>query len=49
MEAILNAGPSKNLNPVLLLDTLLKLAELHFEWRSVKRLNLLKADLTEYI
>lgn len=49
MEAVLNAGPSKNLNPVLLLDTLLKLAELHFEWRSVKRLNLLKADLTEYI
>lgn len=48
IKAVLNAGPAKNLSPVLLLDTLLKLADLDFEWRSIKRLNLLKADLTEY-
>lgn len=49
LEAVLCAGPSKNLSPVLLLDTLLKQAGLDFEWRSIRRLNLLKADKSEYI
>lgn len=44
-EIILNirlaAGPEKNLNPTLLFDTLIRLIDMDFEWRSIARISLL--------
>lgn len=42
------AGPEKNLNPSLLFDTIIRLIDTDFEYKSISRINLLKADLTEY-
>lgn len=44
-EIVLNirlaAGPEKNLNPTLLFDTIIKLIDMDFEWRSIARISLL--------
>ncbi len=42
------AGPEKNLNPVLLFDTMIRLMEMDYEWKEIARINLLTADLKEY-
>ncbi|MBQ3905005.1 MAG: DUF2344 domain-containing protein [Eubacterium sp.] len=42
------AGPEKNLNPSLLFDTLIRLIDTDYEWKSISRINLLTADLSEY-
>ena len=44
-EIVLNirlaAGPERNLNPTLLFDTIIKLIDMDFEWRSIARISLL--------
>lgn len=44
-EIVLNirlaAGPEKNLNPTLLFDTIIRLIDMDFEWRSIARISLL--------
>lgn len=51
-EIVLNtrllAGPNKNLNPSLLFDTIIRLVEMDFEWKSIGRINLLTKDFKEY-
>ena len=51
-EVVLNtrllAGPDKNLNPSLLFDTIIRLIEMDFEWKSISRIRLLTKDLKEY-
>ncbi len=42
------AGPEKNLNPTLLFDTIIRLIETDYEWKSISRINLLTADFSEY-
>ncbi|MBE6720579.1 MAG: DUF2344 domain-containing protein [Ruminococcaceae bacterium] len=42
------AGPEKNLNPSLLFDTLIRLIDMDYEWKSISRINLLTKDLKEY-
>ncbi len=42
------AGPEKNLNPSLLFDTLIRLIDTDYEWKSISRINLLTADFSEY-
>ena len=42
------AGPDKNLNPSLLFDTIIRLIDMDFEWKSISRINLLTSDLKEY-
>lgn len=42
------AGPDKNLNPSLLFDTIIRLIDMDFEWKSIGRINLLTKDLKEY-
>lgn len=42
------AGPDKNLNPSLLFDTIVRLIDMDFEWKSISRINLLTSDLKEY-
>ena len=42
------AGPDKNLNPSLLFDTIIRLIDMDFEWKSIARIRLLTKDLTEY-
>lgn len=42
------AGPDKNLNPSLLFDTIIRLIEMDFEWKSIARINLLTKDYKEY-
>lgn len=42
------AGPEKNLNPSLLFDTLIRLIDMDYEWKSISRINLLTADFGEY-
>lgn len=42
------AGPDKNLNPTLLFDTLIRLIDMDYEWKSIARINLLCDDLKEY-
>lgn len=42
------AGPDKNLNPTLLFDTLIRLIDMDYEWKSIARINLLCEDLKEY-
>jgi radical SAM-linked protein len=43
------AGPDKNLNPSLLFDTIIRLIDIDFEWKSIARISLLTADLKEYL
>lgn len=42
------AGPDKNLNPSLLFDTIIRLIDMDYEWKSIARINLLTKDLKEY-
>lgn len=47
-EIILNirlaAGPERNLNPTLLFDTIIRLIDMDFEWRSIARITLLNKN-----
>lgn len=51
-EIVLNirlaAGIEKNLNPTLLFDTIIRLIETDFEWRSISRIKLLDKDYNEF-
>lgn len=42
------AGPDKNLNPSLLFDTIIRLIETDFEWKSIARISLLDKDYKEF-
>lgn len=42
------AGQDKNLNPSLLFDTLIRLIEMDFEWKSIARISLLDKDYKEF-
>lgn len=42
------AGPDKNLNPSLLFDTLIRLIDMDFEWKSIARISLLDKDYKEF-
>lgn len=42
------SGPDKNLNPSLLFDTIIRLIDMDFEWKSIARINLFTKDLQEY-
>lgn len=42
------AGAEKNLNPSLLFDTIIRLIDMDYEWKSISRINLLTADFCEY-
>ncbi|MDD6603479.1 MAG: TIGR03936 family radical SAM-associated protein [Eubacteriales bacterium] len=42
------AGPEKNLNPALLFDTLIRLIDMDYQWKSIARINLLTKDFKEY-
>ncbi len=48
INARLLAGPDKNLNPVLLFNTIISLADLDYQWNSISRIRLLTKDLKEY-
>lgn len=48
INARLLAGPDKNLNPVLLFNTIIGLAGLDYQWNSISRIRLLTKDLKEY-
>ena len=42
------AGPEKNLNPSLLFDTIIRLLDMDFEWKSIARISLLDKDYKEF-
>lgn len=42
------AGTDKNLNPTLLFDTLMRLADTDYEWKSISRISLLKKDYSQF-
>lgn len=42
------AGPDKNLNPSLLFDTIIRIIDMDYEWKSIGRINLLTKDFKEY-
>ena len=42
------AGSDKNLNPSLLFDTIIRLIDMDFEYKSISRIRLLTSDLKEY-
>lgn len=42
------AGVEKNLNPSLLFDTIIRLIEMDFEWKSISRISLLDKDYKEF-
>lgn len=42
------AGPEKNLNPSLLFDTIIRLIDMDFEWKSISRISLLDKDYQEF-
>lgn len=42
------AGSDKNLNPSLLFDTIIRLIDMDFEYKSIARIRLLTSDLKEY-
>lgn len=42
------SGPDKNLNPSLLFDTIIRLMDMDFQWKSIARINLFTKDLQEY-
>lgn len=44
----LAAGPSKNLNPTLLFDTIIRLIDMDFEWKSISRISLLDEDYKDF-
>ena len=42
------AGGEKNLNPSLLFDTIIRLIDMDFEWKSIARIALLDKDCKEF-
>jgi len=42
------AGIDKNLNPSLLFDTIIRLIDMDFEYKSISRIRLLTSDLKDY-
>mgnify|MGYP004513702457 FL=1 len=42
------AGPEKNLNPSLLFDTIIRLIDMDFEWKSIARISLLDKDYKKF-
>ena len=42
------AGTENNLNPSLLFDTIIRLIDMDFEWKSIARINLLDKDYKEF-
>lgn len=44
----LAAGPNKNLNPSLLFDTIIRLIDTDFEWKSITRISLLDKDYKDF-
>ncbi|MCM1285212.1 MAG: TIGR03936 family radical SAM-associated protein [Acetobacter sp.] len=42
------AGPDKNLNPSLLFDTIIRLIDMDFEWKSISRISLLDKNYKEF-
>lgn len=42
------AGPEKNLNPSLLFDTIIRLIDMDFEWKSIARISLLDKEYKEF-
>lgn len=44
----LHAGGEKNLNPSLLFDTIIRLIDMDFEWKSIARISLLDKDYKEF-
>ena len=42
------AGPEKNLNTSLLFDTIIRLIDMDFEWKSIARISLLDKDYKEF-
>lgn len=44
----LAAGPDRNLNPSLFFDTLIRLLDMDFEWKSISRIYLLDKDYNEF-
>lgn len=42
------AGPEKNLNSSLLFDTIIRLIDMDFEWKSIARISLLDKDYKEF-
>lgn len=42
------AGPEKNLNPSLLFDTIIRLIDTDFEWKSISRISLLDKDYKKF-
>ena len=43
------AGGDKNLNPTLLFDTIIRLIDMDFEFKSISRIRILTKDFKEYI
>ena len=48
LNITLLAGPDKNLNPTLLFDTIIRLIDMDYEWKSIGRISLLTKDFKEY-
>ena len=48
LNARLLAGSEKNLNPTLLFDTIIRLIDMDYEWKSIGSIRLLTKDLKEY-
>lgn len=44
----LAAGPQKNLNPTLLFDTLIRVTQLQYDWRSISRIKLLDKEYSSF-
>ncbi len=42
------AGPEKNLNPSLLFDTIIRLIDMDFQWKSIERISLLDKEYKEF-
>ncbi len=43
------AGQNKNLNPALLFDTIIRLIDIDYQWKSISRISLLDKDYKEFI
>lgn len=43
------AGTDKNLNPSLLFDTIIRLIDMDYQWKSIRRIALLKKDYSQFI
>ncbi len=43
------AGTDKNLNPSLLFDTIIRLIDMDYQWKSISRIALLKKDYSQFI